>query len=817
MSTKRFIILAIVSFTFLVSTLAQDATLFFSVDMSYQVEQGNFDPEEDFVDLAGTFNDWGSTLIPMADDDQDLKYDVTLPGFFVGQYIEFKFRMNGVWDGNEEFPGGGPNRVHTVLTISDSLYFWYNDEVPPTGPPLASFSAQLTQTQTETQLQFNNSSGGAVTGYEWYFEGGIPETSMDEEPVIVFNSPGTFDVRLIASNDTEADTLVKTDYITVTERDKTELSWWNNRVFYEIFVRSFYDSDGDGIGDFNGMIQKLDYLNDGDPNTRDDLGVQGIWLMPINPSPSYHGYDVTNYKTVNPDYGTMEEFQAFLEAAHERGIKVIIDFVMNHSSTQHPWFIESQNINSDMRDFYRWSETNPGHIGPWGQDVWHWNSSGYYYGIFWGGMPDMNYDHPPLIDSMFQAADYWLTEVGVDGFRLDAVKYIYEDGPTLEDLPETIQFWKDFNAFTKNTAPTSFSVGEAWTNTEQVVQYVEDDGLDYCFEFDLASRMLEAANIGNASGLREQMSMVYSLYPHLQWGSFLTNHDMNRVMNVLGQNNEKHKLAAALYLTLPGIPYLYYGEEIGMLGEKPDENIRRPMQWTDGANAGFTTGTPWHNLNSNYTTYNVATQQEDPNSIWNRYRRLIEIRNLKPSLQTGDYMDLPSNREDVFSFMRWMETDSTIVVINTSEQPTEEFEIDLSFTGLSSGFWSFWNMMTGQWESITIDPSGTATIASLDAMEVKIWSFSMISGIGSTPAHRPWGISLYPNPVGDQITVSFREADSKPVRMKLFSIQGLVLQELQIPNPGASVRIPVTNLEPGLYVLQIESEGMVEQAKFIKK
>jgi len=171
--------------------------------------------------------------------------------------------------------------------------------------------------------------------------------------------------------------------------------WWNDAVFYEIFVRSFNDSNGDGIGDFNGITEKLDYLNDGDPNTTADLGVTGIWLMPIFPSPSYHGYDVTDFYGVNPQYGTMEDFKKLLAEAHKRGIRIIIDMALNHTSDQHPWFKEAKkDVNSKYRDWYIWSETDPNYKGPWNERVWHPSTTGFYYGIFEAFMPDLNYNNP---------------------------------------------------------------------------------------------------------------------------------------------------------------------------------------------------------------------------------------------------------------------------------------------------------------------------------------------------------------------------------------------------------------------------------------
>ena len=196
-------------------------------------------------------------------------------------------------------------------------------------------------------------------------------------------------------------------------------NWWEDAVFYEIFVRSFKDSDGNGVGDFKGITQSLDYLNDGDPATTDDLGITALWLMPIHPSPSYHGYDVYDYKAVNYDFGTMEDFQELLDEAHARGIRIIIDYVMNHTSSSHPWFTQAAQNQNGFRDFYRWTPTAPSYNGPWGQQVWRYNgnASEHFYGVFWSGMPDLNYDHPPVRDSIFDAAKFWLEEVGVDGFR----------------------------------------------------------------------------------------------------------------------------------------------------------------------------------------------------------------------------------------------------------------------------------------------------------------------------------------------------------------------------------------------------------------
>ena len=418
--TRSGMILAILSLTVMLPLVAGALPVTFQVRMSEQVRLGVFDPEQDSVDLAGTFNGWGgSPLTPLSDADGDTVYEITLEGFTAAQNIEYKFRINGLWDGTEEFPGVGYNRLYTVQPADNNILVWYNDLEPGSG----------------------------------------------------HNSVGP-------------------------------LHWWNDAVFYEVFVRSFSDSDGDGIGDFPGLTAKLDYLNDGDPATDTDLGITGIWLMPINDSPSYHGYDARDYEGINPDYGTMADFEAFLVAAHARGIKVIIDYVMNHCSTQHPWFLAAEQGDPTYRDYFRWSNNNPGGSGPWGQDVWHWNASGWFYGLFWEGMPDLNYDTPAVKTAMFNSASYWLDTVGVDGFRLDAVLYIDEDGGQLENTPETLQFWQDFNTHIKAVNPDVLSVGEAWTGSHTVAQYIADDRLDLCFEFDLSYAMTGAANNADPGYLR---------------------------------------------------------------------------------------------------------------------------------------------------------------------------------------------------------------------------------------------------------------------------------------------------------------------------
>ncbi|MCD4751785.1 MAG: hypothetical protein K8R40_01810 [Anaerolineaceae bacterium] len=340
--------------------------------------------------------------------------------------------------------------------------------------------------------------------------------------------------------------------------------WWNDAVFYQIFVRSFYDSDGDGIGDFNGITEKLDYLNDGDPETDTDLEITGIWLMPIHPSPSYHGYDVIDFTGINPEYGTMEDFENFLTAAHERGIKVILDWEINHTSTRHPWFEASINPESDYRDWYVWEKDEPDWTGPWGQDVWHRNleAGASYYGLFWDGMPDLNYENPAVTDEMNQAVSFWIEEVGVDGLRIDAARHLIEEGPIQQNTEATHEWYQEWFPWFKDLdAPQEpMVIGEVWDASRNAAKFVDDEELDLVFDFDLAGGLVEAVTHGYGVKVASAIEDEMSYFPEYQMGTFLSNHDMARVMTAFRDDYGKAKVAATALLTAPGIPFVYYGE-----------------------------------------------------------------------------------------------------------------------------------------------------------------------------------------------------------------------------------------------------------------
>jgi len=459
--------------------------------------------------------------------------------------------------------------------------------------------------------------------------------------------------------------------------------WWQDRVFYEIFVRSFADATtgplaNDGIGDFQGLIEKLDYLNDGDPATTTDLGITGLWLMPINPSPSYHGYDVTDYYGVHPQFGTREDFERFLAEAHRRGIRVIVDLVLNHSSSMHPRFLQALRGDPESRDWYIFVPPDevPATLGPWGQQVWQEKQGQHYLGIFWSGMPDLNYRNPAVTAEAERIAEFWLREMNVDGFRLDAIRHLIEDGDVMTDTPETRTWLKGFQARLRQIEPDVLTVGEVWASTEAVSEYIAEDALDLAFEFDLATAILDAARTGTKAKLAYTLDNVAASYPANRYATMITNHDQNRVASELGEDTARLKLAAGLLLTAPGVPFIYYGEEIGQIGEKPDEMIRNPMPWSSAVHGGFTRANrPWEPLQPGHATRNVAVQDTDPASLLNHYRRLIRLRQAEPALSRGSFRSIETGREDVIAWERAVEGRRLIVVANLSDEAIRGFRV----------------------------------------------------------------------------------------------------------------------------------------------
>jgi alpha-amylase len=413
-------------------------------------------------------------------------------------------------------------------------------------------------------------------------------------------------------------------------------------VYYEIFVRAFYDSNGDGIGDLNGITQKLDYIK--------SLGVSGIWLMPINPSPSYHGYDITDYEGINPQYGTMQDFKKLVDEAHKRGIKVVIDMVINHSSNQHPWFKAAQDPKDPHHDWYVWAKPNSDlkAISATGGPAWHRAPNGQYYvGVFTSAMPDLNYDNPAVRKEMIDVGAFWLHE-GVDGFRLDAAQHIYDDLRTDMDSPvalkKNVQWWSEYRHALEAVNPNVWLVGEvARQNPDDLTPYMGP--LNTVFDFPVATQLIVSVKQERNLGIGRGLEYTYAAYRKHDDGQFddapfLSNHDQDRVMSQLEGNDAHMRMAAALLLTLPGHPFIYYGEELGMQGTKPDEDIREPMRWyRNGNGPGVASWKGWTTQDG--PSISVEAEQNDPDSLLNLYRKLIGWREQIGALRDGVLHDVP--------------------------------------------------------------------------------------------------------------------------------------------------------------------------------
>lgn len=499
--------------------------------------------------------------------------------------------------------------------------------------------------------------------------------------------------------------------------------WWNTSTVYEIWPRSFKDSDGDGNGDFNGMTSKLDYLQ--------ALGVNAIWLTPMFEAPSYHGYDFQDFYNVEADYGTMTDFERFIDASHQHGMKVILDLVLNHISDQHAWFLKSARKEPGYEDYFIWRDQRP---EGWGQAwsdqpnpeaVWHWNNTrkAYYYGAFGSSQPDVNLRNPDVVAELDKLAAFWLKK-GVDGFRLDAVRYAIEDGPLSQqaDTQATLDYWTAFTKRVKAINPDALLVGEAWAPLEVTGRYRNGGkGLDAAFDFDFGELVIglldpasvRAADFGTLSdapaakhrdALWQNLQQRAAAAPIGYFSPFLTNHDKNRIMHTLQNDPARAKIAASLLLTSPGTVYLYYGEEIGMsqyaVGE--DRYRRAPMQWTDEANAGFNaTDRNWIDLPApkgyrgdqgawwaNYwktlrnTGHSVAAQQTDPDSLFNHYKRLLAVRNANPALkQPQEIRYYPVADQHVWVMQAIGNGNTAWVVINLDPAKTATFDVPEALRG----------------------------------------------------------------------------------------------------------------------------------------
>lgn len=474
-------------------------------------------------------------------------------------------------------------------------------------------------------------------------------------------------------------------------------SWTRGAVCYEVFVRSFYDSDGDGIGDLPGLTAKLDYINDGDSTSTRDLGASCIWLMPIAESPSYHGYDVSDYYHVNPDYGTTDDFLKLVAEAHGRGIRVLVDMVLNHSSSEHPKFEAAlRDTTSPYRNWYRFSPTPLGK-GPWGEVAWHRSPvrDEYYYGVFSSEMPDLNYHTPEVREEAKRIAKFWLETMGVDGFRLDAVPYMVEDGDCLMGCEGTHDFLREYAAYIRGIAPDAYTVGEVWGNTESLMSYYPDQLTSY-FGFELADSLIAVVNDGNAAGLLPGYLRLQRAVPAYRWSPILSNHDGTRSMTRFGGDMARARQAATLLLTLPGLPFVYYGEEIGMTGDKPDPRLRTPMQWEAKSGVGFTTGTPWESPQPDSLSVNVAAQDGDPGSLLTLYRRLIHLRRSNPALAAGELVPLESGAPHVAAYLRRAGDRAVLVLANVDSGRVSTVSVSSGGGALAPGEYEVSGLLDGE-------------------------------------------------------------------------------------------------------------------------
>jgi len=502
-------------------------------------------------------------------------------------------------------------------------------------------------------------------------------------------------------------------------------AWTHGATCYEVFVRSFADSDGDGIGDLRGLIARLDYINDGDPRTLKDLGARCIWLMPVAESPSYHGYDVTDYYTVERDYGSNADFKALVAEAHRRGIKVLVDLVLNHSSSEHPWFQQAlRDTASPYRSWFRFAPVE-GPRNRWGNSNWHRNPhrDEYYYGFFWSGMPDLNWETPAVMEEMKRVATFWIREMGADGFRLDAVRHLMERGAETENVPGTHAVLRAYAAHVRSLAPESYTIGEVWEPLDAMLRYYPDQ-LDAYFAFEVADSIIGAVRARSARGLLVPSLRLQRELPASRYAPFLRNHDQPRTRTEFSGDVAMARVAAALLLTLPGLPFIYYGEEIGMTGNKPDERIRTPMQWSARPGAGFTTGRPWQRLADDSLTVTVESQDADPGSLLNWYRRLIRLRAEHPALHVAPVVPLRTGRDDVAAYLRREGDRVALVIANLGTAPATGVTLDSDPGALAEGHWSARDLL------------GSARVATLTVgADGRIRGYIPLATVAPTQAH----------------------------------------------------------------------------------
>jgi maltose alpha-D-glucosyltransferase/alpha-amylase len=496
--------------------------------------------------------------------------------------------------------------------------------------------------------------------------------------------------------------------------------WYKNAVFYEVYVRAFADGNGDGHGDLRGLTSKLDYFR--------ELGVDCLWLLPIYPSPlKDDGYDIADYLNIHPHYGTLEDFRTFLAEAHNRGLRVIADLVLNHTSDQHPWFQAARSSRaSPYRDYYVWSDTDQKYKDAriifldTERSNWAWDETygQYYWHRFYSSQPDLNYDNPAVRAAMLDVMKFWL-DMGIDGFRADAVPYLFErDGTNCENLPETHDYLKGLRRYLEEHYPGRILLGEANQWPRDVRPYFgEGNEFHMAFHFPAMPRIYMALANADRAPVVDILSATPAIPSNCQWCTFLRNHDeltlemvtteerefmwrtfapelrmrlnlgiRRRLAPLLDGDRRKIELLNSILFSLPGSPIVYYGDEIGMGDDiwRDDRNgVRTPMQWEASPQSGFSTAPvnklyalPIDDEHYGYQRLNVAAQRADPGSLWHTVRRMIAIRKGQRAFGWGGCEFIPLPGRAVLAFLRIYQDEAVLALHNLSTQP-QAIEIDL--------------------------------------------------------------------------------------------------------------------------------------------
>lgn len=801
-------------------------TVTFNVNMSYVIKTGNFNPTQDSVLIYGSFNNW-SKGIKLTDDDNNEIFTASVGGINTEAQIKYLFQIN-------DSTGNTDTSVYVVQTSNNQLSQWYKKILPPY--PYADFYVSTTKPIVGEVLQFRaNPSGGTPTSYSWTFEGGAPATSTVQNPVVTYNTTGPHAVTLNVKNASGETNITKQALINVSTIDNA-LGWWNDQVFYQIYPRSFKDNDGDGIGDFKGLMSKLDYLNDGDPRTSTDLGVTALYIMPVHDctNPQYGGYEVTDYKSITKDYGTLDDFNNLVTEAHARGMKVILDMVFNHSSYQNTWFLEaSKGNNSKYEDYYVWNNTDL---------QWNWKKNNtphtnpkvnYYWAHFGAAIPDLNYNNPSVKNAIKDISQYWLAK-NIDGFRIDAPMYLFENKTTEQNLPETYAYWREWSSAIKKVNPNAFVVGETWLlgDIPSAAKYTYQ-GFDIGFEMNIAYGIEDALNYEKKSYIQTPTVNSLKTFPFLQFGVLASNHDLFNRVNPNGyialrikdrlKNNKdaKAKTAAGLVLTSPGVPFLYYGDEVGASGGY----ARLPMQWENISNAGFTSGTPWTKIASDYATYNVNSEVEDSTSYINIYKKLIEIRTNEVALKRGSYTPLETNNASVYGFIREYNNDKILVVVNLAAKDLDTVKVWVEKSGIPAKTYGALDLISNQaGANITVEENGKIArwmpYPLLKANSTHIFKLRnelIINSLGKSENNLKMKLAYKNNCL--LMSVSGLQPNEE-VSLHVYNLQGIDLFQSHLKATAAGTleySTVMNNLKSNLYMVKVYSKSGTINRKFIVK